>query len=50
MTIPAILDTCTPRSDLLQGAGTEADFAADGAAVVWSTVAADAGPPVERVT
>ena len=34
MTIPTIFDTCTPRSDVLEGAITEADFAADLAAVV----------------
>ena len=34
MTIPTIFDTCRPRGDMLQGAITEADFAADLAAVV----------------
>ena len=34
MTIPAIFETCRPRADVLEGAGAEADFAADLARVV----------------
>ena len=29
MTIPTIFETCRPRADVLRGAITEADFAAD---------------------
>ena len=34
MTIPTIFDTCRPRIDVLRGAITEADFAADLATAV----------------
>ena len=34
MTVPTIFDTCRPRADVLTGAMTEADFAADLAQVV----------------
>ena len=34
MTIPTIFDTCRPRADVLKGAITEADFAADLAQVI----------------
>ena len=34
MTIPTIFETCRPRADVLKGAITEADFAADLAQVV----------------
>ena len=34
MTIPTIFETCRPRADVLRGAITEADFAADLAQVI----------------
>ena len=34
MTIPTIFETCRPREDVLKGAITEADFAADLAQVI----------------
>ena len=34
MTIPTIFETCRPRADVLKGAITEADFAADLAQVI----------------
>ena len=34
MTVPTIFDTCRPRADVLTGAMTEADFAADLAQVI----------------
>ena len=34
MTIPTIFETCRPRADVLRGAITESDFAADLAQVV----------------
>ena len=34
MTVPTIFDTCRPREDVLRGAVTEADFAADLAQVI----------------
>ena len=34
MTIPTIFETCRPRADVLTGAITEADFAADLAQVI----------------
>ena len=37
MTIPTIFETCRPRADVLKGAITEADFAADLAQVVIGT-------------
>ena len=36
MTIPTIFETCHPRKDVLEGAVTEADFAADLAQVIIS--------------
>ena len=37
MTIPTIFETCRPRADVLKGAITEADFAADLAQVIIGT-------------
>ena len=37
MTIPKIFETCRPRADVLKGAITEADFAADLAQVIIGT-------------
>ena len=37
MTIPTIFETCRPRADVLKGAITEADFAADLAQVINSS-------------
>ena len=37
MTIPTIFETCHPRKDVLEGAVTEADFAADLAQVIIGT-------------
>ena len=37
MTIPTIFETCQPRSDILQGARNEEDFAADLAQVIRGT-------------
>ena len=34
MTLPTIFETCRPRADVLKGAITEADFAADLAQVI----------------
>ncbi len=34
MTVPTIFETCRPREDVLRGAVTEADFAADLAQVI----------------
>ena len=34
MTLPTIFETCRPRADVLRGAITEADFAADLAQVI----------------
>ena len=37
MTVPTIFETCRPRTDVLEGAITEADFAADLAQVIIGT-------------
>ena len=37
MTVPTIFETCRPRADVLEGAITEADFAADLAQVIIGT-------------
>ena len=37
MTVPTIFETCSPRADVLEGAITEADFAADLAQVIIGT-------------
>ena len=37
MTVPTIFETCCPRKDVLEGAITEADFAADLAQVIIGT-------------
>ena len=42
MTVPTIFDTCRPRADVLTGAMTEADFAADLAQVILGE---GGGPP-----
>ena len=37
MTIPTLFETCRPRADVLKGAITESDFAADLAQVIIKT-------------
>ena len=37
MTVPTIFETCQPRADVLAGAITESDFAADLAQVINNT-------------
>ncbi len=46
MTIPTIFETCRPRVDVLQGAVSEADFAADLASVVSGRASAEYLDPV----
>ena len=46
MTVPTIFETCRPRQDILTGAITESDFAADLALVVGGRAGSDYPDPV----
>jgi len=46
MTVPTIFETCRPRQDILAGAITESDFAADLASVASGRAGADYRDPV----
>ena len=46
MTIPTIFDTCRPRTDVLHGGISDADFAADLASVISGSTATEYRDPV----